>query len=154
MTVKFMLTRPEAPFIANLAMDFASILSAEYADAMLAAGTPEMLNQAPIGTGPFSFVAYQKDAVIRYAKQRRLLGRTPAEGRQPGLRDHHRRLGALPEAAGRRMPRHALPEPGRRRRDEGRPGRRRDGAGRPERRLPRLQHPDGAVRQRRWCARR
>lgn len=65
-TVKFVLTRPEAPFVANMAMDFASILSAEYADAMMEAGTPEMLNQAPIGTGPFSFVAYQKDAVIRY----------------------------------------------------------------------------------------
>ncbi len=66
-TVKFVLNRPEAPMVANLAMDFASILSAEYADAMLAAGTPEQLNQAPIGTGPFTFVAYQKDAVIRYA---------------------------------------------------------------------------------------
>ncbi|WP_377509764.1 ABC transporter substrate-binding protein [Octadecabacter sp. R77987] len=65
-TVKFVLTRPEAPFVANMAMDFASILSAEYADAMMEAGTPEMVNQAPIGTGPFSFVAYQKDAVIRY----------------------------------------------------------------------------------------
>ncbi|MFT7310181.1 MAG: dipeptide transport system substrate-binding protein [Paracoccaceae bacterium] len=66
-TVKFVLNRPEAPMIANMAMDFASILSAEYGDVMMAAGTPEMLNQAPIGTGPFSFVAYQKDAVIRYA---------------------------------------------------------------------------------------
>jgi len=66
-TVKFVLNRPEAPFIANMAMDFASILSAEYGDAMMAAGTPEMLNQAPIGTGPFTFVAYQKDAVIRYS---------------------------------------------------------------------------------------
>ena len=65
-TVKFVLNRPDAPTIANLAMDFASIQSKEYADAMLAAGTPEMLNQAPIGTGPFRFVAYQKDAVIRY----------------------------------------------------------------------------------------
>ncbi len=68
LTVKFVLNRPEAPFIANMAMDFASIMSKEYADAMMSAGTPEMLNQAPIGTGPFSFVAYQKDAVIRYAK--------------------------------------------------------------------------------------
>ncbi|MGR3782352.1 MAG: ABC transporter substrate-binding protein, partial [Albimonas sp.] len=66
-TVKFVLNRPEAPMIANLAMDFASIVSKEYADALLEAGTPEMLNQAPIGTGPFSFVGYQKDAVIRYA---------------------------------------------------------------------------------------
>ncbi len=67
-TVKFVLARPEAPFIANMAMDFASVLSAEYADAMMEAGTPEMLNQAPIGTGPFQFQAYQKDAVIRYTK--------------------------------------------------------------------------------------
>jgi dipeptide transport system substrate-binding protein len=65
-TVRFNLTRPEAPFIANMAMDFASILSKEYADQLQEAGTPEMLNQAPIGTGPFEFVGYQKDAVIRY----------------------------------------------------------------------------------------
>mgnify|MGYP003675561004 CR=1 FL=1 len=67
-TVVFNLTRPEAPFLANMAMDFASIVSKEYADAMLEAGTPEMLNQAPIGTGPFTFQAYQKDAVIRYLR--------------------------------------------------------------------------------------
>jgi dipeptide transport system substrate-binding protein len=67
-TVKFVLNHPEAPMIANLAMDFASIQSKEYADAMLEAGTPENLNQAPIGTGPFKFVAYQKDAVIRYGR--------------------------------------------------------------------------------------
>ena len=65
-TVRFHLNRPEAPFIANLGMDFASILSAEYADAMLAAGTPETVDLEPIGTGPFQFAAYQKDAVIRY----------------------------------------------------------------------------------------
>ena len=67
-TVVFNLTRPEAPFVANMAMDFASVVSAEYGDAMLEAGTPEMLNQAPIGTGPFAFQAYQKDAVIRYLR--------------------------------------------------------------------------------------
>ena len=66
LTVKFALNRPEAPMIANLGMDFASILSKEYADAMLAAGTPENVNQQPVGTGPFKFVAYQKDAVVRY----------------------------------------------------------------------------------------
>jgi dipeptide transport system substrate-binding protein len=66
MTVKFTLTRPESPMIANLAMDFASIVSEEYAEKLLADGTPELLNQQPIGTGPFKFVGYQKDAVIRY----------------------------------------------------------------------------------------
>lgn len=66
-TVKFNLKRPDSSMVANLAMDFASILSAEYGDVMMAAGTPEMLNQDPVGTGPYSFVAYQKDAVVRYA---------------------------------------------------------------------------------------
>lgn len=66
-TVKFVLNRPEAPFLANLAMDFASIVSKEYADQLDAAGTKELFNQQPIGTGPFQFVAYQQDAVIRYA---------------------------------------------------------------------------------------
>ena len=66
MTVKFVLTRPEAPMIANLAMDFASIVSKEYADQLEAAGTMEQFNQKPVGTGPFTFVNYQQDAVIRY----------------------------------------------------------------------------------------
>ena len=64
--VRFVLNYPESPFIANLAMDFASILSKEYADAMLAAGTPERLDLNPVGTGPFQLVDYQKDAIIRY----------------------------------------------------------------------------------------
>jgi dipeptide transport system substrate-binding protein len=66
MTVKFVLNRPEAPMIANLGMDFASILSKEYADQLAASGNQNQLNQQPIGTGPFQFVAYQPDAVIRY----------------------------------------------------------------------------------------
>lgn len=65
-TVVFQLTRPETPFIANLGMDFASIHSAEYADNMMKAGTPEDFDQQPIGTGPFVFVSYQKDSIIRY----------------------------------------------------------------------------------------
>jgi len=66
LTVKFVLNRPEAPMIANLGMDFASVMSAEYADQMRAAGTPEKIDLEPVGTGPFQLVAYQKDAVIRY----------------------------------------------------------------------------------------
>ncbi|MBF0389073.1 MAG: ABC transporter substrate-binding protein [Desulfamplus sp.] len=65
-TVIFNLTKPEAPFLANLAMDFASIHSAEYADNMLKAGTPDEFDQKPVGTGPFVFVSYQKDSTIRY----------------------------------------------------------------------------------------
>ncbi|MBP0582217.1 ABC transporter substrate-binding protein [Labrys sp. LIt4] len=65
-TVKMTLTKPNAPFMANLGMDFATIHSAEYADFLQKAGTPEKFDQEPVGTGPFQFVAYQKDAVIRY----------------------------------------------------------------------------------------
>jgi len=65
-TVKFTLNRPEAPMLANLAMDFAVIQSKEYADAMLKAGTPDKVDQWPIGTGPFVFQGYKKDAQIRY----------------------------------------------------------------------------------------
>ncbi|MCC2664140.1 MAG: transporter substrate-binding protein [Geminicoccaceae bacterium] len=65
-TVRFVLKEPAAPFLAMLAMDFASIMSAEYAQAMQEAGTPEQLDLQPVGTGPFQLVAYQKDAVIRY----------------------------------------------------------------------------------------
>ncbi len=67
-TVKFTLGAPETPFLADLAMDFASIQSAEYADVLMKAGKPEQIDQAPIGTGPFEFVAYQQDATIRYRK--------------------------------------------------------------------------------------
>ena len=66
MTVKFVLNRPEAPFIANMAMDFASVVSKEYADKLTESGSISDLNQKPVGTGPFQFVAYQPDAVIRY----------------------------------------------------------------------------------------
>ncbi|MCB9942006.1 MAG: ABC transporter substrate-binding protein [Geminicoccaceae bacterium] len=66
MTVKFVLNKPEAPMLANLGMDFASIMSAEYAAQLEASGAKDDLNQQPVGTGPFQFIAYQKDAVIRY----------------------------------------------------------------------------------------
>ena len=68
LTVRFTLTEPSAPFLPDLAMSFASIMSAEYADTLMKAGKPEQIDQAPIGTGPFSFVAYQRDATVRYRR--------------------------------------------------------------------------------------
>jgi dipeptide transport system substrate-binding protein len=41
-------------------------MSKEYADKLQADGKMNQLNQMPLGTGPFSFVGYQQDAVIRY----------------------------------------------------------------------------------------
>jgi dipeptide transport system substrate-binding protein len=65
-TIKFQLTRPESQFLATLAMDFASILSAEYAKNLLESNKIDDLNKKPIGTGPFQLVRYQPDAFIRY----------------------------------------------------------------------------------------
>lgn len=65
-TVRFVLSHAEAPFLADLAMPFARVLSAEYADAMLKHGTPDLLDSQPIGTGPFTFESYRKDVTIRY----------------------------------------------------------------------------------------
>ena len=66
LTVVFTLNEVDAAFIQNLAMNFASILSAEYADQLLARGKPSDINHQPIGTGPFAFQRYQKDSQIRY----------------------------------------------------------------------------------------
>jgi dipeptide transport system substrate-binding protein len=66
-TVRFRLTRPEAPFLANLAMPFNVIQSAEYADGLLRAGTPQKFDEHPIGTGPFTFSGFQKDVFVRYS---------------------------------------------------------------------------------------
>ncbi|WP_114968790.1 ABC transporter substrate-binding protein [Rhodoferax ferrireducens] len=65
-TVKITLNQAEAPFLSNLAMQYAGIQSKEYAIAMIKAGTPEKLDQEPSGTGPFMLVQYQKDSLIRY----------------------------------------------------------------------------------------
>ncbi|PAB35533.1 ABC transporter substrate-binding protein [Pseudomonas savastanoi] len=65
-TVKFTLGKVDAAFIQNMAMSFASIQSAEYAAKLLKEGKPELINQQPIGTGPFVFKSYQKDSNIRY----------------------------------------------------------------------------------------
>ncbi|TWI54401.1 peptide/nickel transport system substrate-binding protein/dipeptide transport system substrate-binding protein [Pseudomonas duriflava] len=65
-TVVFTLNQTDAAFASDLAMSFASIQSAEYADQLLKTGKAAEINQRPIGTGPFVFSRYQKDAVIRY----------------------------------------------------------------------------------------
>jgi dipeptide transport system substrate-binding protein len=64
--VRFTLASVDAAFVQNLAMSFASIHSAEYADQLLKAGRAADINQKPIGTGPFVFSRYQKDAQIRF----------------------------------------------------------------------------------------
>jgi dipeptide transport system substrate-binding protein len=79
-TVKFTLSRPESPFLRDLAMAFTSIYSAEYADQLLKSGKTADLNSKPIGTGPFILTRYDKDAQIRYkANPDYWKGKVPSE---------------------------------------------------------------------------
>jgi dipeptide transport system substrate-binding protein len=65
-TVRLKLKAPDASFLAALTPEPMSILSAEYADAMLKAGTPEIIDNEPVGTGPFTLASYARDSVIHY----------------------------------------------------------------------------------------
>lgn len=60
------LTKSEAPFLANIAMSFMSILSAEYGEHLSKNNKKDQIDHYPIGTGPFVFKKYQKDSLIRY----------------------------------------------------------------------------------------
>jgi len=111
-TVRVALNEPEAPFLSDLAMDFAAIQSKEYADAMGKAGTPEKIDQEPIGTGPYFLLQYQKDAVIRY---RAFADYWDGKAKIDDLvfLDNAGRGGALGQAAEGRMSCHALSKSGR-----------------------------------------
>jgi dipeptide transport system substrate-binding protein len=65
-TVRFELNQAVAPFLADMAMDFTSILSAEYADKLLKDNQMRDMDTKPVGTGPFVFKGYEKDQMIRY----------------------------------------------------------------------------------------
>ena len=66
--IEITLFKPDSSFLANLATDFAVILSAEYASELLKLGKPSLLDTMPIGTGPYKFVSYRQNQHIRYAR--------------------------------------------------------------------------------------
>lgn len=63
LTVEFKLKKREAPFIANLAMDFAAIVSPTAGEKY-----GEELTSNPVGTGPFKFVSWIKDDSIVFER--------------------------------------------------------------------------------------
>lgn len=63
-TVKITLNKPDAAFLANLAMDFASILCKTYADELLSKNQTSQLERLPVGTGAFTLVSWKKDDVM------------------------------------------------------------------------------------------
>ncbi len=67
-TVVFDLKVPSASLLSALTVQSFSIWPAEYAAAMEKAGTPEVFDQQPLGTGPFQLVEYQKDTLLRFRR--------------------------------------------------------------------------------------
>lgn len=66
-TIRFTLSQPDSSFLANLATDFAVILSKEYADNLSKSGLQQQIDLLPIGTGPFKYKEYRASSFIRYS---------------------------------------------------------------------------------------
>lgn len=76
-TVQFTLNKPEAPFLANLGMQFTAILSKEYGDQLMKAKKPEKIDHLPVGTGPFVFRKYVKDQAVHYNANKKYFAGAP-----------------------------------------------------------------------------
>ncbi len=75
--VRFELNYPDASFLANMATDFAVVLSKEYAEQLLEQGTPQLLDTNAVGTGPYQLVEYVKNQYIRYRRNPDYWGQQP-----------------------------------------------------------------------------
>lgn len=74
--LEIVLKQPQSSFLANLATDFAVILSKEYADVLEHKNQKEKMDNQPIGTGPFKFSNFRQDSYIRYKKHEKYWGDT------------------------------------------------------------------------------
>lgn len=64
-SIAFLLNKPDATLLANLAAPYGVIHSQEYALQLLQAENPEQIDYLPIGTGPYQFKQQNKH-IIRY----------------------------------------------------------------------------------------
>ena len=73
--VKITLSKPDAPFLSNMAMSFMSILSKEYADQLMEKGTPEKLDHYLLEP-PIHFQKIRKRLIDQIQHQQKLFWRT------------------------------------------------------------------------------
>jgi cationic peptide transport system substrate-binding protein len=66
--IEITLFTPDSSFLANLATDFAVILSEEYAIDLMTMGRPADLDRLPIGTGPYKFRSFRQNQYIRFER--------------------------------------------------------------------------------------
>ncbi|WNC73525.1 ABC transporter substrate-binding protein [Thalassotalea psychrophila] len=68
-TVRFRLNHPQSSFLANIAAPFSVILSKEYADHLIEQKKDlTLLDNLPIGTGPFKYKDYRNGSLIRFER--------------------------------------------------------------------------------------
>ena len=65
-TIRFHLNHADNSFLANLATDYAIILSAEYAEQLIAQKIQSNIDTHPVGTGPFKLKEYRVGSLIRF----------------------------------------------------------------------------------------
>jgi len=65
-TIRFHLSHADNSFLANLATDYAIILSAEYAEQLTKQKMKANIDTHPIGTGPFKLKEYRVGSLIRF----------------------------------------------------------------------------------------
>ncbi len=65
-TVRFTLKRADSSILANLATDFAVILSEEYAQHLSDLESQQQIDILPVGTGPYKLKEYRAGSFIRY----------------------------------------------------------------------------------------
>jgi dipeptide transport system substrate-binding protein len=65
-TVRLTLHKADASFIADMAMPFLAIYSAEYGEQLQKKKMLDHIDFEPVGTGPFVWVSYAKDQTVRY----------------------------------------------------------------------------------------
>jgi cationic peptide transport system substrate-binding protein len=66
--VRFELFNAESSFLANMATDFAVVLSQEYAMKLEASQQLNLFDQYPVGTGPYIYKEYRRDHLVRFYK--------------------------------------------------------------------------------------
>lgn len=65
-TIRFHLSHADSSFLANLATDYAIVLSAEYAEQLTKQNSKANIDTHPIGTGPFKLKEYRVGSLIRF----------------------------------------------------------------------------------------
>jgi len=65
---KIILDKPQAIFLTNLAGNYMSILSKEYADFLQKENRMSEIDLKPIGTGPFKFESFLKDSYVKFSR--------------------------------------------------------------------------------------